>query len=85
MFRFRLSETDACWFCGEPDSPLHTVFECARWEEYRSQAEAVVGTQLTPENICPTMLASKENWGAVANLIISILKAKEEYERALGR
>ena len=36
----------------------HTVFECARWQSYRSELLA---------NMVGIMIASRENWASVAN------------------
>ena len=85
FLRFNLDVSDACWFCGIPDSPAHTIFDCERWEEDRIRTNAAVGITLTPDNICETMLDCKGNWGTVANYIVGVMRKKEDHERALGR
>jgi len=38
-------------------------------------------TELNPDNLIPTMLASKENWNIVSELIVGIMRKKEVEER----
>lgn len=81
LLRFRLKDTDACWFCGEPDTPEHSVFECQRWEQERAETNLLLGERLSVTNLCPTMLASKEKWTVVADFITGIIKSKERYQK----
>ena len=47
------------------DDAEHTVFECARWQSYRSVLMSRIG-MISADNIVGVMIASKENWAAVA-------------------
>lgn len=46
-----LTQTEGCCYCGEKDTPKHTIFECKRWREERSRAERKYGKKLNTENI----------------------------------
>jgi len=80
--RFGKLDSAECWYCGNPaDDAEHTVFACDAWHARRRQAEMATETELTPDNLIPTMLASKENWDIVSELIVGIMKKKEAEER----
>ena len=85
LHRFRLYDSDICWFCDKADSPEHTMFECDRWEDERRRLSACLGADLTADNFCPMMLASKENWGTVTAFATTIMKSKEQHQRDMGR
>ena len=48
------------------DDAEHTVFECARWQSYRSELTFTIGT-ITAVNTVVVMISSRENWASVAN------------------
>uniref|UniRef100_A0A2H8TIE5 Reverse transcriptase domain-containing protein n=1 Tax=Melanaphis sacchari TaxID=742174 RepID=A0A2H8TIE5_9HEMI len=80
--RFGKLESAECWFCGDPeDDAAHTIFYCDAWYTRRRQVEMTVGVDLNPENLIPVMIASKENWGLIADLIQDIMRKKESEER----
>lgn len=58
------------------DDAEHTVFECARWQSYRSVLTSIVGT-ITAANIVGVMIASSENWTSVVNYVERILRRKK--------
>ncbi|KAG8304283.1 hypothetical protein J6590_097502, partial [Homalodisca vitripennis] len=44
-----LHTTLTCKYCPDKiDNAEHTFFECARWREYRSSTEEIIGTRLSP-------------------------------------
>lgn len=80
--RFGKLDTAECWFCGNPvDDAEHTLFACDAWHARRRQAEMAIKKELNADSLIPTMLASKENWDIVSDMIAEILKKKEEEER----
>ena len=48
------------------DDAEHTVFECARWQTYRSELTSTIRT-IADANIIGVMTASRENKASVAN------------------
>ena len=42
------------------DDAEHTVFECARWQSYRSVLTSIIGT-ITAANIVVVMIANRKN------------------------
>lgn len=77
--RFKLARTDACWFCGETDSPEHTLLYCTHHNTVRQEA----GCSLQPEGLSERMLQSESCFRRVANAIKKIMETKQEHERTL--
>ena len=48
------------------DDAEHTVFECARLQNYHPVLTSIIGT-ITAANTVGVMIASRENWASVAN------------------
>ena len=64
------------------DDAEHTVFECARWQTYRSELTSTIGT-ITAANIVGVMIVSRENWASVAIYVERILRLKKrDFEAA---
>ena len=61
------------------DDVERNVFECARWQNYRSELTSIIGT-ITTANIVWVIIASRENWSSVANYVKPILKLKGDLE-----
>ena len=66
------------------DDAEHTVFECARWQSYRSVLTSIVGL-ITAANIVGVMTASSENWTSVVNYVERILRLKKRDLEAAER
>lgn len=64
-----------CIYCGELDTPEHTIFSCIRWRNERDQ---IRGLNLTSQNIVNKMIGNKENWNTITRDIRNIMKRKEE-------
>lgn len=63
------------------DNTEHTVFSCDAWHSRRRQAEGTMGIILNPGNLIQTMMASKNNWNMVSDMIREIMMKKEAEER----
>lgn len=37
--KYHIRENDKCDYCGQTDSPAHTIFECMRWKEVRTETQ----------------------------------------------
>lgn len=81
LHRIGKSDTEECWYCGEPDTPEHTVLECDRWSVLRGRMEDSIGGTLSSENIVPVMLEGERQWNAVQSFIEDIMGEKEREER----
>ncbi|XP_066253425.1 uncharacterized protein [Euwallacea similis] len=81
--RIGRSETDACWFYGEPDDPEHTVFGCCRFAELRSELRRKCAREVSRETCGEFLLRFEENWNAIRRYFEKIMKIKitEEKER----
>ncbi|KAF7281395.1 hypothetical protein GWI33_004808 [Rhynchophorus ferrugineus] len=44
------TQTDECWYCGEADTPSHTLFVCHEWLWLREGAEETVGERVTVDS-----------------------------------
>ena len=78
LFNLNRVRTPFCKSCGhDEDTAEHTFFECPRWNDFREQTEATIGT-LTPENVVGKMLRNEAGWGAVATFIERVLRLKRE-------
>ena len=53
----------------------HTFFVCPRWNDYREQTEAIIGT-LTPENVVGKRLQNEAECGAIVTFIERVLRLK---------
>uniref|UniRef100_A0A0A9YTG2 Reverse transcriptase zinc-binding domain-containing protein n=1 Tax=Lygus hesperus TaxID=30085 RepID=A0A0A9YTG2_LYGHE len=66
-----------CVYCQTEDEEVHhTFFVCQRWERMRSSLMEEIG-DLEPETVITKMTTKRENWDAVNNFVIAVLKAKE--------
>lgn len=81
LYRIRKAEEDSCWFCGETDTPEHTFFECEEFNVQRSRCETRCGVRITKHNMVDQMLQSSDKWREIQEMVTSILKSKEDYER----
>lgn len=71
---------DECIYCGCPDTPEHTIFDCSRWREHRTVPFKTIGRALTPETLVSTMEESPSTWKLVHNMIRDIMTRKEADE-----
>lgn len=80
--RFGKLESSECWYCGAPtDDAEHTVFICDAGYSRRRRAEMTTQVELGVGNLIQTMLTSKDNWDAIADMIHGIMGSKEAEER----
>lgn len=80
--KYKKMPSAECWFCGYPnDTAEHTIFECDAWYNKRRILSMNLGTELIPENMIPTMLASRTKWNWIAEYIHHAMKTKEKEER----
>lgn len=74
-------KTVNCWYCGEEDTPQHTIFDCPKWERHRHRVEFELGELPTPDNIIENMLECKRSWDAIETFIGKIMRQKEADEK----
>lgn len=75
------TENDRCVYCGEVDTPEHTVFNCNRWIIHRWELQTKLDVELEPDNIVGVMLSCEYKWNEVKKYINKILSRKEQEER----
>lgn len=74
---------DDCMYCHYPhDDVEHTFTGCDRWLRERRNLEVELGVDVTPELMVENMLQSKSKWDTIVKYITTIMKRKEEDERA---
>lgn len=85
-YKSRIGKSDGglCQFCGDEDTPGHTLFQCRHWNPQREATEKTVGAQLCEANLVEIMLESQEYWSAVDGMVRAILSTKEAHERVGG-
>lgn len=81
LFRFKIKRSERCVYCGEKDTPEHTVLECEEFEEERERYRLETGDILSVENIVEKMLESEKKWKKISGLIGEIMKRKARDER----
>ena len=59
------------------DDAEHTIFECARWQKYRSALTSII-EMIMAANIIRVMIMSRENWTLMANYVERILRLKKK-------
>lgn len=52
-------------YCGQIDSPEHTIFDCPKWNCWRLPAEAGVSEKITPSNMVELMVSSEAKWTTI--------------------
>ncbi|XP_060517134.1 uncharacterized protein LOC132696366 [Cylas formicarius] len=66
-----------CKYCPDKiDDAEHTFFECARWKDYRSSTEEIIGARLSPSSLVTSMIEQEGNWSAIATYAQRLLKDK---------
>ncbi|KAJ8941510.1 hypothetical protein NQ314_010379 [Rhamnusium bicolor] len=80
--RLGISENAFCVYCGEEDSPEHTVLYCHRWAPYRIAIYGELGFQLTAETLVAHMIEDKRQGNTIGNMIRTIMQDKEKERRA---
>lgn len=80
-FRIKKTATEACRYCGQRDTPLHTFFQCQKWERERIKVSCELGNDINSDNIVAHMLRNRSSWGKIEKFITKILASKEKDER----
>ncbi|XP_018572026.1 uncharacterized protein LOC108911539 [Anoplophora glabripennis] len=82
-YTFKIGKTrDAsCVYCGEEDSPRHTLFSCERWAGIRRECEVGIGDVITANNMVDYMLQSETKWKEIERAMTRIMTTKEQDER----
>ncbi|XP_046662721.1 uncharacterized protein LOC124355602 [Homalodisca vitripennis] len=69
LFKMGLHTTPTCKYCpNKIDNVEHTFFECARWIDYRSTTEEIIGTRLSPSSLVAYMIKKKKKTGQLLKL-----------------
>lgn len=80
LCRMHLSNTSDCRYCGEEDTPDHTVLECDRWYQLRRTYLLELG-DTTMDNFVDVMLESARKWELVKGMVREILSRKKHEGR----
>ena len=76
-------ESDECWFgCEMEDTPEHTVFVCARFDQKRIMTETEIGESLTKEKISETLTRGDSASDKTMKFLREIMKLKADVERS---
>ncbi|KAL1487811.1 hypothetical protein ABEB36_015566 [Hypothenemus hampei] len=70
-----------CVYCGEVDTPAHTLFDCPRWHQQRFRVNVLLEQELKSENLIPLMVSNEQHWELIHDMIKTILSTKEKDER----
>lgn len=86
LFRIKKLETPECWYCKEKvDDVEHTLFQCDKWQQERSDLNNKVGVKVSIENVGRILTKNKESWEAVKQYIHTVLKTKMKDERQMQK
>lgn len=84
LCRIGKAGSEECMYCGESDTPEHTLFACNRWRDERMAGEAEIGHILNADNVVEIMLHAERNWRIVEKMIMNIMRIKENDDREIG-
>ncbi|XP_045493395.1 uncharacterized protein LOC123692668 [Colias croceus] len=85
LHRIGRESAPSCHHCSSQlDTALHTLVECPAWTSERRPLEGLLGAnnELTLHDLVKMMVADDAKWGMVAAFCETIMKAKEDAERA---
>lgn len=75
--RIGKTDSDQCWYCGQTDTPQHTLFICKEWKGERERAKtALNGVEITEETIAELMIMNKDGWDAIDEMVSKIMRKK---------
>ncbi|KAJ3661606.1 hypothetical protein Zmor_005996 [Zophobas morio] len=80
-------ECSDCWYCeeGVEEDVEHAIFDCHRWTRVREECEVELGMRVNVDNMVEKMLESEEGWKVIERMLVTVMKAKCEYERERER
>lgn len=79
--RIAKTRDDLCVYCGECDTPEHTIFLCPRWSLARQYLFLEIDRTLSADNIIDFMLESRSNYKRIWKFISATMLRKEQEER----
>lgn len=83
-FTCKIQKTDTadCLYCGQFDTPEHTLFECIRWDQER---QAILNTYpgLNIDTLMQTMIDNKQNFMYIHRWIKELMDTKEKEDYVL--
>lgn len=79
--RMGKSTEDTCIYCGDLDTPEHTMFYCQRWERDRNKITMEINTELNVDNLVITMLKDKMTYDKTFEYIRNVMMTKEKDRR----
>lgn len=83
VYTYRIQKTndDLCIYCGEKDTPEHTIFECSRWGYHRWQMTVELGMNINSGNMIAQMISEVSRWNLIHSFIKKVMSEKELEER----
>ena len=80
--RFGITNNDLCPTClSVVEDAEHVFFECPRFRDDRARLNEVLQQRSTPDSIIGLMIASEDNWMAVAGYSATVVKKLREAEK----
>lgn len=74
-------EDDDCWFgCGVRDTPEHTLFQCARFEEEKMRTEVQILERVSTDTVAGILLEGNEKTNALVGYLRQVIKEKVKEE-----
>ncbi|KAL1448625.1 hypothetical protein WDU94_003699 [Cyamophila willieti] len=82
LLRIGKAKNASCVYCNEEneDSPEHTLFQCNRWNNLRTEAENRVSATLNVNNMLNIMLQNQDNWNTLEKFIQKVMQEKQKLE-----
>jgi hypothetical protein len=85
LYRMGKMESPRCDYCRHDDTAEHTLFYCRKWSTMRLGLYEETEGSREPADVVRRMLANKTSWNRISEILISIVKSKEEDQRRLQR
>lgn len=84
LFKIGKATSEECRVCEVVDTPAHTVFDCARWNECRRELLERY-PNISTGTVIEHMLRTREDWNFVKGVIDNILTEKNKDPYGLSR
>lgn len=81
LYRFGKRENPECRYCRNDDTAEHTLFECVRWDETRTQYRQETGQTWNLNNMKDSLISEEKQWNKMYQTVRKIMENKERDQR----
>ncbi|KAH0998687.1 hypothetical protein HUJ04_005424, partial [Dendroctonus ponderosae] len=73
--KIKKRNNDDFWFCKAVDTPEHTIFDCQKFTEIRTEAGKKCNTRINKQNISEILTKNQACWNAVTEMLEEIIRS----------